>query len=169
MSEHIQAEMYYMVKKYLDGKLNSDVWRYTVDDDVPFFHGFTLHNNEVSDMKFGFFIAGHSVLCYTQCPIPVPEAMRSSVAEYIIRVNEKELEGCFEMVYDEGFVRYKKLLPYNDLHNEKVACASLVKAKLAAMLAWQRYGENLFALMLNETKGKTVAQLAAESESKQYD
>ena len=95
--------------------------------------------------------------------------MRSSVAEYIIRVNEKELEGCFEKVYDEGFVRYKKLLSYNDLHNEKVACASLVKAKLAAMLAWQRYGENLFALMLNETKGKTVVQLAAESESKQYD
>ena len=105
MSEQTQAEMYYMVQKYLDGKLNNDVWRYTVDDDVPFFHGFTLHNNEVSDMKYGFFITEYAVVCYIQCPIPVPTNMRSSVAEYIIRINEKELEGCFEMVYDEGFVR----------------------------------------------------------------
>ena len=166
MSEQTQAEMYYMVQKYLDGKLNNDVWRYTVDDDVPFFHGFTLHNNEVSDMKYGFFITEYAVVCYIQCPIPVPTNMRSSVAEYIIRINEKELEGCFEMVYDEGFVRYKKLLSYNDLRNEKVACDSLVKAKLVALQAWQRCGDNLFALMLNETKGKTVARLAAESWNK---
>ena len=167
MSEQTQAAMYYMVKKYLDGELNNDIWRYTVDDDVPFFHGFTIHDNKVSDMKYGFFIAEQSVVCYVQCPVPVPAAMRREVAEYIIRVNEKELAGCFEMVYDDGFVRYKSLLSYHDLRNEKIAVSNLVKAKLAGVLAWQRYGANMFALMLNETKGKTVAQLAEECGNQQ--
>ena len=92
----------------------------------------------------------------------VPENAKSKVAEYIIRANYHDLYGAFDMIYDDGCIRYKILLSVNDLLNDSFAEANLSKARIVSMMAWQKHIENLFRLINGKTGNKSVAQLIEE-------
>ena len=162
MSEQTQAVMWYAVKKYLDGELNDDRWQYTVDENEAntFFHGYQVIDGEVlKDVKFGFYVSDYVVVCYSDFQMYVPENAKSKVAEYIIRANHHDLHGAFDMIYDDGCIRYKILLSVNDLLNDSFAEANLSKARLVSMMAWQKHIENLFRLINGKTGNKSVVQL----------
>ena len=165
MSEQTQAVMWYAVKKYLDGELNDDRWQYPVDENEAntFFHGYQVIDGEVlKDVKFGFYVSDYVVVCYSDFQMYVPENAKSKVAEYIIRANYHDLYGAFDMIYDDGCIRYKILLSVNDLLNDSFAEANLSKARIVSMMAWQKHIENIVRLIDGKTGNKSVAQLIEE-------
>ena len=162
MSEQTQAIMWYAVKKYLDGELNDDRWKYTYDNDelYQFFEAYQVVGGEVlKDIKFGFFVSEYSVVCYSDFQLEAPEKNKCNVAEYILRANEHDLHGAFDMVYDDGRIRYKILLSIHDLKDDIAADANLSKARIVSMMAWKKHIENLFGLINGTPGSKSIAQM----------
>ena len=162
MSEQTQAIMWYTVKKYLDGELNNDRWKYTFNNHelYQFFEAYQVIDGEVlNDIKFGFFVSELSVVCYSDFQLEAPEKCKCKVAEYIIRANEHDLHGAFDMVYDDGRIRYKTVLSIHDLKDDITARASLSNACFTSMLAWQKHFENLFCLIHSKIENKNIAQM----------
>lgn len=166
MSEQTQAIMWYAVKKYLDGKLNDDRWKYTYNNDqlYQFFEAYQVINGEVlKDVKFGFFISEYSVVCYSNFQLEAPENYKHKIAEYIIRANEHDSDGAFDMVYDDGRIRYKILLSIHDLKDDITAGLSLSKARVVSMMAWQVNIENLFRLIHGKTGKRSIAKMIKDA------
>jgi hypothetical protein len=59
-------------------------------------------------------VEGEQLLCYAQAPIKVPEEQRSAVAEYLTRANYGMYIGNFELDYNDGEVRFKSSLDFED-------------------------------------------------------
>ena len=59
-------------------------------------------------------IDAEQLICYAQAPIKVPEDRRPEVAEYLTRANYGMYIGNFEMDFNDGEVRFKSSMDFED-------------------------------------------------------
>lgn len=59
-------------------------------------------------------IEAEQLLCYAQAPIKAPEEQRDAVAEYLTRANYGMYVGNFELDYNDGEVRFKSSIDFED-------------------------------------------------------
>lgn len=59
-------------------------------------------------------IEAEQLICYAQAPIKVPEERRHAVGEYLTRANYGMYVGNFEMDYNDGEVRFKSSIDFED-------------------------------------------------------
>ncbi len=78
---------------------------------------------------------------YALAPVKVPEEARPAVAEYITRANYGLRIGNFEMDYNDGEVRYKSSLDFED---ERLNANLIKHAIYPAVQTMDRYLPGLF-------------------------
>ncbi len=81
------------------------------------------------------------LIYYIYAPIKVPEEVRLSVAEFLIRANYGLWIGNFEMDFDDGEVRYKSSLDFEGetltsgfIHNTNSMAVRLMDLYLSGLL-----------------------------------
>ncbi len=72
-------------------------------------------------------------LFYSICPIQIPEARRSEIAEFITRANYGLIIGNFELDFSDGEVRYKTAIDVEDDEVSKETIKKLVYTNVAIM------------------------------------
>jgi hypothetical protein len=70
---------------------------------------------------------------YSICTVFVPEVKRASFAEFLTRVNYGRIIGNFEMDFDDGEVRYKTSLDYQDISVNPTVIGNLINANIVSM------------------------------------
>lgn len=70
---------------------------------------------------------------YSICTVFVPESKRPSFAEFLTRVNYSRIIGNFEMDFDDGEVRYKTSLDYQDINVNSTVIGNLINANIVSM------------------------------------
>lgn len=77
--------------------------------------------------------AQQQFLFYSICPLQIPEAKRSEIAEFITRANYGLIIGNFELDFSDGEVRYKTAIDIEDKELSTEAIQKLVYTNVALM------------------------------------
>ena len=166
MNEHTQAYMVEVVKKFLDGGFDGDKWNYEVHDEIAFVGGIGGLDGKIDNLKFYIIVGDETVTCYHTAPIKVPVEQRAAVSEFITRANYGLTKGNFEMDFSDGELRYKTTISQHDLlRNDAAALRSMRILLMLGPSMWQRYGNNLVALLFGFTADKSVEDLVCQCET----
>jgi hypothetical protein len=98
-------------------------------------------------------------LCYVVAPIRVPEEVRLSAAEFILRANYGLWIGNFEMDMDDGEVRYKSSL---DFEGVPLSYALIRNAIFPAIQTMVCYLPGLAAVVEGRPPAEAAADLHAD-------
>jgi hypothetical protein len=94
--------------------------------------------------------------CYVLAPEPVPEEWRMAAAEYLTRANYGLHIGNFEMDFEDGEVRYKSSL---DFENETVTDNWLSGAIYPAVNTMDSYLPGLAAVIAGKSPEAAIAEV----------
>jgi hypothetical protein len=83
-------------------------------------------------------------LFYAICPLAIPEARRTAVAEYLTRANYGMIIGNFEMDFDDGEVRFKSSV---DVQGIELVPDLIRNAAYPACLMMDKYLPGLIAIL----------------------
>lgn len=75
----------------------------------------------------------HNLIFFSVFPVNVPENLRREMAELIIRVNYMLFWGSFEMDFDDGEVRLKTSIIYEDIMLTDKVLEHIIKGNIAIM------------------------------------
>ena len=165
MNEHTQAYMVEVVKKFLDGGFDGDKWNYEVHQEIAFIGGIGGLEGKITDLRFYIIVGDETVTCYHTAPIKAPLEQRAAISEFITRANYGLTNGNFEMDFSDGELRYKTTISQHDLlRNDAAAFRSMRVLMMLGPSMWQRYGDNLAALLFGYTDNKSVEELVCQSE-----
>ena len=166
MNEHTQAYMFEVVKKFLDGGFDGDKWNYEVHDEIAFVGGIGGLEGKITDLRFYIIVGDETVTCYHTAPIKAPLEQRTAISEFITRANYGLTNGNFEMDFSDGELRYKTTISQHDLlRNDAAAFRSMRVLMMLGPSMWQRYGDNLAALLFGYTDNKSVEELVCQCEN----
>ena len=165
MNEHTQAYMVEVVKKFLDGGFDGDKWNYEVHQEIAFIGGIGGLDGKITDLRFYIIVGDETVTCYHTAPIKAPLEQRAAISEFITRANYGLTNGNFEMDFSDGELRYKTTISQHDLlRNDAAAFRSMRVLMMLGPSMWQRYGDNLAALLFGYTDNKSVEELVCQCE-----
>ena len=165
MNEHTQAYMVEVVKKFLDGGFDGDKWNYEVHEEIAFIGGIGGLQGKITDLRFYIIVGDETVTCYHTAPIKAPLEQRAAISEFITRANYGLTNGNFEMDFSDGELRYKTTISQHDLlRNDAAAFRSMRVLMMLGPSMWQRYGDNLAALLFGYTDNKSVEELVCQCE-----
>ena len=165
MNEHTQAYMVEVVKKFLDGGFEGDKWNYEVHQEIAFIGGIGGLEGKITDLRFYIIVGDETVTCYHTAPIKAPLEQRAAISEFITRANYGLTNGNFEMDFSDGELRYKTTISQHDLlRNDAAAFRSMRVLMMLGPSMWQRYGDNLAALLFGYTDNKSVEELVCQCE-----
>ena len=165
MNEHTQAYMVEVVKKFLDGGFDGDKWNYEVHQEIVFIGGIGGLEGKITDLRFYIIVGDETVTCYHTAPIKAPLEQRAAISEFITRANYGLTNGNFEMDFSDGELRYKTTISQHDLlRNDAAAFRSMRVLMMLGPSMWQRYGDNLAALLFGYTDNKSVEELVCQCE-----
>ena len=165
MNEHTQAYMVEVVKKFLDGGFDGDKWNYEVHQEIAFIGGIGGLEGKITDLRFYIIVGDETVTCYHTAPIKAPLEQRTAISEFITRANYGLTNGNFEMDFSDGELRYKTTISQHDLlRNDAAAFRSMRVLMMLGPSMWQRYGDNLAALLFGYTDNKSVEELVCQCE-----
>ena len=103
--------------------------------------------------------AQRQIAFYSICPLRVPEAKRSLVAEFLARANYGLVIGNFEQDWDDGEIRYKTSLDIEDCELSAALLSHIVYANVTSM---DRYLPGLVAVIAG-SQSPSEAVLAIEA------
>ena len=165
MNEHTQAYMVEVVKKFLDGGFDGDKWNYEVHQEIAFIGGIGGLEGKITDLRFYIIVGDETVTCYHTAPIKAPLEQRAAISEFITRANYGLTNGNFEMDFSDGELRYKTTISQHDLlRNDAAAFRSMRVLMMLGPSMWQRYGDNLVALLFCYTDNKSLEELVCQCE-----
>ena len=165
MNEHTQAYMVEVVKKFLDGGFDGDKWNYEVHQEIAFIGGIGGLEGKITNLRFYIIVGDETVTCYHTAPIKAPLEQRAAISEFITRANYGLTNGNFEMDFSDGELRYKTTISQHDLlRNDAAAFRSMRVLMMLGPSMWQRYGDNLAALLFGYTDNKSVEELVCQCE-----
>lgn len=84
---------------------------------------------------------------YSVCPVTVPEAQRTTMAEYLTRANYGLKVGNFEMDYTDGEVRFKTSL---DVENSELTLPLVTNLVYSNVWTMDRYLPGIFEVIYGQ-------------------
>ncbi|MFT5917170.1 MAG: hypothetical protein ACJAWV_002150 [Flammeovirgaceae bacterium] len=92
-------------------------------------------------------------------PVNVPEKLRSSMAELILRLNYILFFGGFEMDFDDGEIRFKTSLIYDDLELTEKSIDHIIKGNIKSI---ETHFELLNSFITEKIEMERVIEVLAE-------
>ena len=131
------AEIAARINEYL----NDEDWKFSFDEEGAMFKFGLRLRGKLSKLNYIVDVKQKEFVVYGILPIASDEddpEMMAAVSEYVNRANYGLKNGCFELDFDDGEIRYKSYvdcegqLPSRDVINNSILC-------IAAMV--ERYGK----------------------------
>lgn len=127
--------------------LDKDDWNYYFDEKQGLFDFHLSLGNKVHSIHYTVVVNEDSIITYGICPIgvePSNKKMMAWMAEFLCRANYGLKNGCFELDYWDGEIRYKSYidcectLPSDEVLRNSLHC-------VASM--FQRYSEGITGII----------------------
>ncbi len=132
--------------KILHKFFKKDDWRYDFDEaDCLFKCGVSIEN-AVGNVRVFINVTDGHVACVFVLPQSAPESSRSAVAELACRINYKLAFGQFDIDFDDGEVRFRYVMPSEELTDDPMEKARRLLYLPHAIVL--RYGAAFVKVML---------------------
>lgn len=122
-------------------------WNYDVLDDENIIISKINMGNAIGSVKIAICIGEDNYIVYSVLNSKVEKKYFSEVSEFLHRANYGLRNGNFEMDYNDGEVRYKTYVNFEniDISEEMVATSIVV-----GVLMINKYGKGLLKIMIGE-------------------
>ena len=144
--------------KILTKFFKKEGWKYKFDENENMFECGVDVGNVVGSTRVLVDVEDERVICFYTLPIVAPENVRGNIAELVCRLNFKLANGLFDIDFDDGELRYRYLMP-----SEELEVSSMEKAHKLLYLPHatiSRYGSAFIKVALG-----VLAPKAAISEA----
>jgi hypothetical protein len=94
---------------------------------------------------------------YSVCPVNTPDSKRLAVAEFLTRANSGMIIGNFEMDFEDGEIRYKTSIDFED---ESLSCALIKRLVYANVMMMDAYLPGMMSVIYGDvTPVDAIAQI----------
>ena len=135
-------------------------WKYEFVEENNVFTSNINMNSIIGVLRIYIFVKETDYRVYTVLNSNAEETAYTRVAEYLHRVNYGTQEGNFEFDYQDGEIRYKTYVNFDDV---TLSPGVIEDSILIPLFMFEKYGKNLFRAMLGN---ENVQMLAEEAEKK---
>lgn len=146
--ENYSEEITNAIKQFLD----EDDWNYRYDPEYGLFR-FDFHTGGfMKSLHYVIHVREEDFVVYGYFPLGVAEGhaeVMRRMAEFICRVNYGICNGCFELEYDTGIIRYKT---FADCTNSKIPSKDVIRDGISR--AYWMFDQYAYGI-LEITHGKT--------------
>lgn len=132
--------------KILHKFFNKDDWRYEFDEEIGLFKCGVSIENAVGNVRVFINATDNHVSCMYVLPQSAPESSRAVVAELVCRINYKLAFGQFDMDFNDGEIRFRYVMPSEELTEDPMEKARRLLYLPHAMVL--RYGVAFVKVML---------------------
>ncbi len=135
-------------------------WKYTFNEEKNIFSTELNMNNVLGILRMYIFLRETSYVVSTVLNSSVEEQYYGQISEYLHRANFGMRNGNFEFDYNDGEVRFKTFVNFEDMELSDAVIADSIFVS-AAMV--DQYGKKLIQLMVSDAE--TPSDLIEEIES----
>lgn len=134
--------------------LIKDNWRYSFNEDFGIFDFGLNVRSKLQKIKYFIDIKTSEMIIYGICPICAQsddKEMMTEMTEFICRANFGLKNGCFEIDFRDGEIRYKSYVDCNDV----LPSAEVVKNSIYCTAAmYERYADGILAIIFAGVSAK---------------
>ena len=135
-----------------------DDWRYEFDEKNGLFTCGVGVGNAVGNAKVYVSVEDDKVTCVYTFPVAAPESVREKVAELVCRLGYKLAFGSFDMDFDDGELRYRYVMPSEELEADPMEKAQRLLYLPHAMIT--QYGPAFIKVVLGARTPKEAIKEA---------
>lgn len=139
-----------VVKKFLA----DDDWHYSFNEDTGIFRFGLRIRSKIQRINYVIDVHDDEFVTYGMCPIGVDyedTEMMAQMAEFICRANYGLKNGCFELDFRDGEIRFRSYVDCENLHPSTEVVKNSVHCT-AAMI--KRYAVGIVDIIFNGTSAK---------------
>ena len=144
--------------KILAKFFKKDGWRHEFDDENGLFTCGVAIDNAVGNAKVYVHVADDRATCVYTFPVAAPESVRVKVAELVCRLGYKLAFGSFDMDFDDGELRFRYVMPSEELEADPMEKAQRLLYLPHAMIT--RYGPAFIKVVLGARTPKEAIREA---------
>lgn len=144
--------------KILAKFFKKDGWRYEFDEKANLFRCGVLIGNAVGNVDIFLSVAEDRVTCMYILPLSAPEETRTAVSELVCRLGYKLAFGSFDMDFDDGELRYRYVMPSEELEADPMEKAQRLLYLPHTMVT--RYGPAFIKVVLGARTPKEAIKEA---------
>jgi hypothetical protein len=86
---------------------------------------------------------------YSVCPVNTPDSKRLAVAEFLTRANSGMIIGNFEMDFEDGEIRYKTSIDFED---DSLSCAQIKRLVYANVMMMDAYLPGIMSVIYGDVR-----------------
>ena len=132
--------------KILAKFFKKDDWHYDFDEENGLFKCGVNIGNAVGNVNVFIDVMEDRVTCVYVLPVAAPESVRGKAAELVCRLGYKLAFGAFDMDFDDGELRYRYVMPSEELESDPMEKAQRLLYLPHAMIT--RYGTAFIKVVL---------------------
>lgn len=145
--------------------LDRDDWNYYFDEEQGLFDFYLSLGKKVHSIHYTVVVNEDSIITYGICPIGVErsnEKMMARMAEFICRANYGLKNGCFELDFWDGEIRYKSYIDCEDV----VPSDEILRNSLYCVASmFQRYSEGITDIIFTDSSAEDAIDRCEHPES----
>lgn len=150
-----------LIKDFFD----TEKWKYHYDEENDIFTTDINMNSVLGLLHIEIFVEEDCYLVYAQLQATTDKSYYEKIAEYLHRANYGLKWGNFELNYNDGKIRYKTFVDFENIHLSE---AVIARSILMPAFMFKIYGEGLMKLMLGADKPQEliddIEKMASQSE-----
>lgn len=152
------------VIKLIKDLFDSEDWKYDFDEeDKVFITGINM-NSVLGSLRIHIFVQENSYIVYANLQASAEKDCYEKISEYLHRANYGLRNGNFELNYEDGEIRYKIFVDFEDRELSKDVVARSI---FMPIFMFDRYGRGLIKLMLNEGDPKELIEEAEKDKAQE--
>lgn len=143
--------------------LTDDGWHYFFDEECGIFDFGLRVKNKLRKIKYLIDIKEDEILIYGICPVGADsddEKMMAQMAEFICRANFGLKNGCFELDFRDGEIRYKSFIDCDKL----LPSAEAIKNSIHCIVAmYKHYADGITSIIFAGSSAKDAIAMCEKS------
>lgn len=139
--------------------LADEEWHYSFDEERGIFSFGLRIENKIQKIKYIVAVKEDEIVVYGICPIGADcndEKMMAQMAEFICRANFGLKNGCFEVDFRDGEIRYKS---YIDCDQMLPSTQVVMNAAYCTASMYERYADGITSIIFAGNSAKEAVEM----------
>ena len=146
------------IARAVDAFLTADDWRYTFNEEAGMFRFGMQYDGKLQKVDFLIRIRDEFFVVYAYPPLTAKDCL-PEMAEFIARANYGLQNGCFELDFEDGEIRFRTFV---DCDGQLPAESVIRNSVYTAVTMMRRYGDGIAAVLFG-AQTPVIAVAACEA------
>ena len=147
-------ELVSIVKKFL---VDED-WQFSFDENIGVFDFSLRVKSKIQEIIYNVDVQEDKIIVYGMCPINVDhtdEYMMQQMAEFLCRANYNLMNGCFELDFRDGEIRFRSFIDCDEL---RPSIEVIYNSIYCTAMTLKRYAPGIWDIIFSNCTAKEAIE-----------